>query len=73
MNAEPQTSRTVRLIREFTFEAAHCLPNAPEEHKCRRLHGHRLRVGIVCEGEIDSHTGWLVDSPLCWNGSIIII
>lgn len=51
----------VRLVRAFTFEAAHRLPNAPPGHKCRRLHGHSFRVELVCEGDIDPETGWLVD------------
>ncbi len=51
----------VRLVREFTFEAAHRLPHAPPDHKCRRLHGHSFRVELVCEGEIDPQAGWLVD------------
>lgn len=51
----------VRLVREFAFEAAHLLPNVPMGHKCRRLHGHSFRVELVCEGEIDPHTGWLLD------------
>ena len=58
---EPAASRRVRLIREFTFEAAHRLPNAPEGHKCRRLHGHSFRVEVMCEGEADPTTGWLLD------------
>ena len=53
--------RTVRLVRGFSFEAAHRLPNAPEGHKCTRLHGHSYRVELVCEGEADPATGWLVD------------
>lgn len=51
----------VRLVRQFTFEAAHRLPNAPSGHKCRRLHGHSFSVELVCEGEIDPKTGWLLD------------
>lgn len=51
----------VSLIREFTFEAAHRLPFAPEGHKCRRLHGHSFRVEVVCEGQVDPATGWLLD------------
>ena len=51
----------VRLARRFAFEAAHRLPEAPEGHKCRRLHGHSFKVGLVCEGEVDSRTGWLID------------
>jgi len=55
------SSRRVRLVREFTFEAAHRLPHAPPGHKCGRLHGHSFKVSIVCEGEADPHTGWLID------------
>lgn len=51
----------VRLVRAFTFEAAHRLPGAPPGHKCRRLHGHSFRVELVCEGEVDPETGWLID------------
>jgi len=54
-------SRRVRLVREFRFEAAHRLPAAPQGHKCSRLHGHSFRVEVVCEGEVDEDTGWLVD------------
>jgi 6-pyruvoyltetrahydropterin/6-carboxytetrahydropterin synthase len=51
----------VRLTRDFTFEAAHLLPKAPEGHKCRRLHGHSFRVEIAVEGEVDPETGWFID------------
>lgn len=66
VDAEPagdasHTSRHVRLVREFTFEAAHRLPGAPPGHKCRRLHGHSFRVELICEGELDEETGWLID------------
>ena len=60
-NESTASSRYVRLVREFTFEAAHRLPNAPPDHKCGRLHGHSFRVELVCEGDADPHTGWLVD------------
>jgi 6-pyruvoyltetrahydropterin/6-carboxytetrahydropterin synthase len=51
----------VRLTRDFTFEAAHLLPRAPEGHKCRRLHGHSFRVEVTVEGEVDPATGWFLD------------
>ena len=51
----------VRLVRKFTFEAAHRLPNVPLDHKCYRLHGHSFKVALVCEGDIDPRTGWLID------------
>ena len=43
----------MEIWREFTFEAAHLLPNVPEGHKCRRLHGHSYRVKIFVEGDLD--------------------
>jgi 6-pyruvoyltetrahydropterin/6-carboxytetrahydropterin synthase len=49
------------IFREFTFEAAHRLPNVPEGHKCARLHGHSYRVAIGLEGPIDPEFGWVQD------------
>jgi 6-pyruvoyltetrahydropterin/6-carboxytetrahydropterin synthase len=54
-------SRIVELVKEFRFEAAHYLPNVPEGHKCRRMHGHSFRGEVVVKGEVDPHTGWLID------------
>jgi len=51
----------VELVRTFRFEAAHALPNAPEGHKCRRVHGHNYRVDVHVYGEVDPTTGWLID------------
>lgn len=51
----------MEIFKEFTFEAAHLLPNVPEGHKCRRLHGHSFRVRIAVAGEVDRHTGWVMD------------
>lgn len=56
-----EASRTVRLVRSFTFEAAHHLPEAPQGHKCRRLHGHSFQIDLICEGEASVGTGWLLD------------
>jgi 6-pyruvoyltetrahydropterin/6-carboxytetrahydropterin synthase len=51
----------MEIFKEFTFEAAHLLPNLPEGHKCRRLHGHSFRVQIHVSGEIDPTLGWVMD------------
>jgi 6-pyruvoyltetrahydropterin/6-carboxytetrahydropterin synthase len=51
----------MRLFKEFSFEAAHRLPNVPEVHKCARLHGHSFRVRVTVEGPVDVKTGWVVD------------
>ena len=49
------------IFREFTFEAAHHLPNVPDGHKCGRLHGHSYRVVVCVVGEVDPHLGWIMD------------
>jgi len=51
----------VEIFAEFSFEAAHLLPNVPEGHKCRRLHGHSFRVEVRVEGAVGSDTGWVMD------------
>ena len=51
----------MEIWKEFRFEAAHRLPNLPEGHKCRRLHGHSYRVRIYVEGELDENLGWILD------------
>ncbi len=51
----------MELFKEFSIEAAHRLPNLPEGHKCRRLHGHSFRVRLYIEGEVDPETGWVMD------------
>ena len=49
------------LFADFTFEAAHRLPNVPPEHKCSRLHGHSFRVRVTVTGPVDPVLGWVID------------
>lgn len=51
----------MEIYKDFTFEAAHFLPNVPEGHKCRRLHGHSFRVRVFVAGEPDPQVGWIMD------------
>jgi 6-pyruvoyltetrahydropterin/6-carboxytetrahydropterin synthase len=51
----------LEIFKEVSFEAAHRLPNVPEGHKCRRLHGHSYRVVIHVRGEVDANVGWVLD------------
>lgn len=51
----------MELYKEFSFEAAHRLPHVPAGHKCGRLHGHTFYVRIHIEGEVDDHSGWVMD------------
>jgi 6-pyruvoyltetrahydropterin/6-carboxytetrahydropterin synthase len=51
----------VEIFKEFTFEAAHRLPNVAPSHKCSRLHGHSFHVSVHITGNVDEHTGWVRD------------
>jgi len=51
----------VRLVKVFSFEAAHYLPTFPEGHKCRRMHGHSFRFKVVVEGDVRPEAGYLID------------
>jgi 6-pyruvoyltetrahydropterin/6-carboxytetrahydropterin synthase len=51
----------LEIFKEFRIEAAHHLPNVPEDHKCRRLHGHSFRISVHVEGPVGASTGWVRD------------
>jgi 6-pyruvoyltetrahydropterin/6-carboxytetrahydropterin synthase len=51
----------MEIFKEFTFEAAHRLPNLPPEHKCSRLHGHSFHVRICVTGPVGDSSGWVMD------------
>jgi 6-pyruvoyltetrahydropterin/6-carboxytetrahydropterin synthase len=51
----------MEIFKEFTIEAAHWLPNVPEGHKCRRLHGHSFRIQVYVQGPLDPQLGWVMD------------
>jgi 6-pyruvoyltetrahydropterin/6-carboxytetrahydropterin synthase len=51
----------MEIFKEFTFEAAHRLPNVPAGHKCARLHGHSFRVQVHVSGPIGGDSGWVMD------------
>jgi 6-pyruvoyltetrahydropterin/6-carboxytetrahydropterin synthase len=51
----------MKIFKDFRFEAAHFLPNVPESHKCRRLHGHSYRLRVLVEGKPEDGSGWVMD------------
>jgi 6-pyruvoyltetrahydropterin/6-carboxytetrahydropterin synthase len=51
----------MEIFKEFTFEAAHRLPNVPSEHKCSRLHGHSFRCEVHVSGPLHAKLGWVTD------------
>ncbi len=44
----------------FGFEAAHALPHLPEDHKCRRMHGHSFIVDVGAK-DLDAVEPYLRD------------
>lgn len=51
----------MEIFKEFSFEAAHRLPNVPDDHKCARLHGHSFHVRVSVTGPVGRESGWVMD------------
>jgi len=51
----------MEIYKEFSFDSAHFLPNVPDGHKCKNMHGHTYRLRVVIEGKPDPKLGWLMD------------
>ena len=49
------------IYKQFTFDSAHQLPNVPEGHKCKNLHGHTYHLTVYIEGDLDLKLGWVMD------------
>ncbi len=49
------------IFKKFTFDAAHFLPNVPETHKCRSIHGHTYTLIMYIDGQPDAELGWVMD------------
>lgn len=51
----------MRITKQFSFDAAHFLPHAPEGHPNRRMHGHSFRVIVALDGRPAAATGRIRD------------
>ena len=51
----------MEIYKEFSFDSAHFLPNVPNGHKCKNMHGHTYRLRVVLQGETDPVLGWIMD------------
>jgi len=49
------------IYKKFSFDSAHYLPNLPEDHKCKRMHGHTFNVEIHITGNVNQEIGWIMD------------
>jgi 6-pyruvoyltetrahydropterin/6-carboxytetrahydropterin synthase len=50
-----------RITRQFTFAAAHHLPELPEGHKCARNHGHTWTIDVTLSSARLIGPGWVAD------------
>jgi len=49
------------IFKQFSFDSAHYLPNVPEGHKCKEVHGHTYKLIVYLEDKLDDTLGWVAD------------
>ena len=49
------------IFKQFTFDSAHSLPNVPDGHKCKGVHGHTYHLKLFVEGELQKDLEWVMD------------
>lgn len=49
------------IYKKFAFDSAHFLPNVPEGHKCKNMHGHTYNLTVFLEGDLDKELQWVMD------------
>lgn len=49
------------IAKRFAFSASHVLTKVPDDHKCRRLHGHNYEAEIICSSDELDERGMVVD------------
>jgi 6-pyruvoyltetrahydropterin/6-carboxytetrahydropterin synthase len=53
--------QSMTIFKQFTFDAAHFLPNVPQGHRCRQVHGHTYHLTIYVSGPVNTEDGWVID------------
>lgn len=51
----------MKIFKSFTFDSAHFLPNVPDGHKCKHIHGHTYELTVYFEGPLDPVLNWVID------------
>jgi 6-pyruvoyltetrahydropterin/6-carboxytetrahydropterin synthase len=51
----------MQIFKQFTFDSAHFLPNVPDGHKCKEIHGHTYHLKVFIEGDLVPHLEWVMD------------
>ena len=50
-----------RRIQRVSLRGCTSSATCSDGHKCARLHGHSFHVRLQVRGEVDPHTGWVMD------------
>ena len=59
-NRKPLNS-CMNVFKTFIFEAARSLPDLPDGHPCKNIHGHSFKITITVTGSVDDKTGFVID------------
>lgn len=51
----------MEVYKTFAVEAARSLPHLPDDHPCKRIHGHSFKITITVNGQINEDTGFVMD------------
>ncbi|MBS1655733.1 MAG: 6-carboxytetrahydropterin synthase QueD [Bacteroidetes bacterium] len=51
----------MEIYKEFSFDSAHFLPNVPDWHKCKNMHGHTYHLRVYIKGTPHPELGWIMD------------
>lgn len=51
----------MKIFKTFTFDSAHSLPNVPDGHKCKAVHGHTYKMTVYFEGKLVKELKWVID------------
>ena len=51
----------MEIYKDFSFDSAHFLPNVPDGHKCKNMHGHTYKLRVFVKGTPDPFYGWIME------------
>ncbi len=51
----------MEVYKIFNIESARSLPNLPEGHPCKNVHGHSFKIKITVKGTVNEETGFVMD------------
>ena len=57
----PGAGVSFTIAKRFEFSASHVLTLVPDDHKCRRLHGHNYEVEVICAADELDERAMVVD------------